>query len=210
MRHAGVKSSPWNTWVPVVFQGGPASVTWGDGQDMAVGHDDHPCPSPALPDPHPARSWLVLLGRSSASKNAELLALRHEVAVLRRTRPRPRMDSADRAVLAAVIRQLPRTLRAYRLGHAWHHPAVASPRGEKEMDLPARAASPGTRNSPRPLQSRRCPDPTATRSPDRIPLGEGCDPHRRSARLRARRHWMLRRARPPGRCSTLRGPPRSR
>jgi putative transposase len=34
--------------------------------------------------------WLVLLGRSSASKNAELLVLRHEVAVLRRTNPRSR------------------------------------------------------------------------------------------------------------------------
>jgi hypothetical protein len=33
--------------------------------------------------------WLVLLGRSSASKNAELLLLRHEVAMLRRTHPRP-------------------------------------------------------------------------------------------------------------------------
>jgi hypothetical protein len=59
--------------------------------------------------------WLVLLGRSSASKDAEFLVLRHEVAVLRRTHPRPRLDRADRAVMAALIRLLPGRLRARRL-----------------------------------------------------------------------------------------------
>ena len=59
--------------------------------------------------------WLVLLGRSSASKNAELLVPRHEVAVLRRTRPRPRLDWADRAVMAALIRLLPGRIRIHRL-----------------------------------------------------------------------------------------------
>ena len=59
--------------------------------------------------------WLVLLGRSSASKDAELLVLRHEVAVLRRANPRPRLDWADRAVFAALIRLLPARLRMHRL-----------------------------------------------------------------------------------------------
>jgi transposase len=59
--------------------------------------------------------WLVLLARSSASKEAELLVLRHEVAVLRRAHPRPRLDWADRAVLAALIRLLTGRLRAHRL-----------------------------------------------------------------------------------------------
>ena len=59
--------------------------------------------------------WLALLARSSASKNAELLVLRHEVAVLRRQHPKPRLDRADRAVLAALSRLLPWALREGRL-----------------------------------------------------------------------------------------------
>ncbi len=59
--------------------------------------------------------WLVLLGRSSASKDAELLVLRHEIAVLRRASPRPRLDWADRAILAALTRLLPPKLRRHRL-----------------------------------------------------------------------------------------------
>ena len=59
--------------------------------------------------------WLVLLGRSTASKDVELLVLRHEVAVLRRASPRPRLDWADRAISAALTRLLPRHLWMHRL-----------------------------------------------------------------------------------------------
>jgi putative transposase len=60
-------------------------------------------------------AWLGLLARSSRSKNAEILVLRHEVAVLRRQVRRPRMSWADRAVFAALIRLLAQASRLHRI-----------------------------------------------------------------------------------------------
>jgi hypothetical protein len=59
--------------------------------------------------------WLALLSRSSASKDAEILVLRHEVAVLRRQVFRPKLTWADRAILAAMARRLPPRLRHWRI-----------------------------------------------------------------------------------------------
>jgi putative transposase len=55
--------------------------------------------------------WLLLLGRSQASKDAEIMVVRREVTVLRRQVTRPRPDWAGRAVLAALARLLPAVLR---------------------------------------------------------------------------------------------------
>ena len=60
-------------------------------------------------------SWLALLARSDAAKDAEILTLRHEVAILHRTNPRPTFTWLDRAVLSALSRLLPVPLRQLRL-----------------------------------------------------------------------------------------------
>jgi transposase len=73
---------------------------------------------------------LLLLARSSASKDVEVLVQRHEVAVLRRANPKPRLDWADRAVFATLVRRLPPMLRKHRLVTPgtilrWHRRLVA-------------------------------------------------------------------------------------
>jgi hypothetical protein len=74
--------------------------------------------------------WLALLTRTSVAKDVEILILRHENSVLRRQHPTPQLDWADRAVLAALIRLLPRALKVHRLVTPatvmrWHRRLVA-------------------------------------------------------------------------------------
>jgi putative transposase len=55
---------------------------------------------------------LALLSRGDAAKDLEILVLRHQLTVLRRQVPRPRLEPADPALLAATSRALPRARRS--------------------------------------------------------------------------------------------------
>jgi hypothetical protein len=98
--------------------------------------------------------WLALLGRSEAVKDAEIMVLRHEVAVLRRQVARSKPDWADRTVLAALARFLPPGLRAHRLVTpgtllAWHRCLV-----RRTWTYPSRSGCPRTSRKIRELVVR--------------------------------------------------------
>jgi hypothetical protein len=72
---------------------------------------------------------LTLLSRASASKTIELLVLRHEVTVLRRTSPQPRLDWGRPALFAVLIQRRPAAQRGHRLATPatvlrWHRRLV--------------------------------------------------------------------------------------
>jgi hypothetical protein len=79
-------------------------------------------------------AWLALAARSEASKDLEILVLRQEIQVLRRQVGKPRHTWADRAIIAALARLLPKHLRSHRIVTpatllAWHRRG-----GETQVD----------------------------------------------------------------------------
>ena len=118
--------------------------------------------------------WLVLPGRSQASKDAEIMVLRQEVMVLRRRVARPKPGWAERAALAALARLLPATLRARRLVTpgtllAWHRRLVA-----RKWTYPGRPGRPGNSKEIRDLVLR-----LAAETPRGVPAGtRRADPSR--------------------------------
>ena len=77
--------------------------------------------------------WIVLRTRSDATKEIEILVLRHQLAVLQRRTPRPRMTWTDRALIAALTRLLPVHRRPTPTRRTQHpsHRAVRSDPGPK-------------------------------------------------------------------------------
>jgi putative transposase len=87
--------------------------------------------------------WLVLLTRRSATNNAELLVLRHGVAVLRRQVARPQMDWADRAVLAALSPDAASPNLAGTVRATGHAAALAPDLVRRRWSYPHRRGRPG-------------------------------------------------------------------
>ena len=136
-------------------------------------------------------AWLGLLARSSRSKNAEILVLRHEVAVLRRLVSRPRLSWADRAVFAALTRWLSQAGQLHQIVTPetvlrWHRDLVTrrwtQPRRRRTggrstaselRQLVLRLASENPTSATTALQSWCATSTPATTSDDSSPMGIG-------------------------------------
>ena len=89
--------------------------------------------------------WLALLARGQAAKNAELIVLRPEVAVLRRHVARPRPTWPGRAILAALTRLTPKERRHHRFVSPdtllrWHRALVRRHWAKPAPGRPSRTA----------------------------------------------------------------------
>jgi putative transposase len=124
--------------------------------------------------------WIALLARSQTSKDAEILVLRHQLAVLRRQVAAPRPSWADRAILSALARLLPRNRRLHlfvtpRTLLRWHADLVKR-RWTYPKNGPGR---PPIRPTIRALVLRLAaenPDWDTGASPDRSPAWAGRSP----------------------------------
>jgi putative transposase len=88
-------------------------------------------------------SWMVLHARSDTAKEIEILVLRHQLTVLQRRTPRPRISWTDRAVIVALTRLLPTRRRLGLLVTPstivrWHHRLVS----RRWANQPVRAGRP--------------------------------------------------------------------
>jgi putative transposase len=97
-------------------------------------------------------SLIVVRGRGEASKDVELVLLRHEVSVLRRQLPRPRLEPADRLIISMFARHLPSSLLRFRLVAPgtllrWHRELVAH-----KWTYPHQAVSMGRPSTQRPVR----------------------------------------------------------
>jgi hypothetical protein len=79
---------------------------------------------------------LALLARGDAAKDLELLVLRHQLTVLRHQVPQPRLEPADRALLAALSRGTAAIPLVLLPGQAGELAALASTPGRRCLDLP--------------------------------------------------------------------------
>jgi hypothetical protein len=157
---------------------------------------------------------LVLLARGDAAKDLELMVLRHQLGVLRRQVPRPKLAPADRALLAAISRVLPRSRWSCFLVKpetllGWHRRMVAGswtyprhghgrpPLDEHVQQLIVRLAQENPRWGTSASRASCCGLASGSRSPRSVPpcVAMGLIPRRDG---RARPGGRSCAARPPG------------